>query len=215
MMQLMQGHPLSLRTSLPGRSEFPSLSGNSQPQYQNQSQAIWQRNVQQTPVQRPQQQQQPPPPPPIANQHIPQNQHTNQQRQDMPTVQSTEDIFGGSSHLQNSLDDFRPDTQATSQAIPLRQAQSSSIEDFPPLGRNGTNESEGDPLHPFEAFSPPASFSSQANVSQSRTTNAGVSGNQVNTALSSSALDRHISPGTFGCAFPSIVLGSSALIDME
>ncbi|KAL9128560.1 MAG: hypothetical protein Q9217_002793 [Psora testacea] len=107
---------------LPFDREFPSLSGNSQPQYQNSSQAIWQQRA---PVQRPQQQQNPP-------NHQPQN---NQPRPD-PSSPSNDDMFIGSSHLQGSLDDYRQPGQG--QMPRPGQAPSTSIDEFPPLGRNGT-----------------------------------------------------------------------------
>ncbi|KAL9104396.1 MAG: hypothetical protein Q9163_000654 [Psora crenata] len=161
-------HPLIL---LPD-SEFPSLSGNSQPQYQNSSQAIWQQRA---PVQRPQQ-------PQTAPGHQPQN---NQSRPD-PSSPSNDDMFIGSSHLQGSLDDYRRTAQG--QMPGPRQAPSTSIDDFPPLGRNGTDgmdEQRGGLIQSgaFGSFSNQNAFSPQQDGAQSRQglpTNLGQPGTTAN-----------------------------------
>lgn len=173
------------------QSEFPSLSGNTQAQYQNPSQAIWQRNVQQqTPVQRPQQQQSQH----LANTQASQQQQALQQRQDLST-QNNDDIFTGSNHLQNALDDYRQTGQSSAQGLAARQAQATNIDDFPPLGRNGTTESDHDQRSPFAAFSNSTAFPSQQ--SQIRQSLASAPGSQANDTRSSSVVDRHMSPGAF------------------
>ncbi|KZF25389.1 hypothetical protein L228DRAFT_244216 [Xylona heveae TC161] len=133
-------------------SEFPSLSG-SQPQHQNPSaQAVWanatQRASQHTPVQRPQpqsnvqasssqarqqqtqQQAQPP------QQQQPQSQPT----QPQPPPQQ-DDALSTGSQLSGRLDDYRFGGQGgIGQLSGSSQPQTGSIDEFPPLGRNGTTE---------------------------------------------------------------------------
>ena len=182
---------LSFEGNLTSYSEFPSLSGSSQPQYQNPSQAIWQRNLQQTPVQRPQQQQ-----PHGANSQVSQGPSANQQRQDLSSAQSVEDMFTGSSHLQNSFEDFRQDGQGLGPLTSSRQVPPTNIEDFPPLGRNGTGESESDERNPFGVFSNSTAFSSQANQNQNRQAVIGGPAAQISNARSSSAVDTFGGPSS-------------------
>ena len=195
--RLLSGHSFPMRefyvycTDL--LSEFPSLSGNTQPQYQNPGQAIWQRNVQQTPVQRPQQQQSQPLPVTQASQQP----QSIQQRQDLST-QNNDDIFTGSTHLQNALDDYRHAGQGNAQVLGSRQPQTTNIDDFPPLGRNGTNETDPDQRSPFAAFPNSSTFPTQQSQIRQGLTSAPSS--QTNDTRSSSVVDRHISPGTFTAA---------------
>ena len=118
-------------------SEFPSLSGTSQQQYQNPGQAVWatanQRVTQHTPVQRPQ--------PSQSNAAglapvQPQTHSTQEQLQ-----QSLDDAFFSSTQIGNAMDDYRHGGQGgVGQLSGLHQPQPSSIDDFPPLGRNGHGE---------------------------------------------------------------------------
>ena len=118
------------------RSEFPSLSGAPQPHYQNPGQAVWananQRATQHTPVQRPQQTQ------PTAPGSI-QTQQQSSQGQD-PVQQSLDDAFF-QPQFNTSLDDYRHGGQAgIGQLSNSNQPQTTNIDDFPPLGRNGIGE---------------------------------------------------------------------------
>ncbi|MDI1488692.1 MAG: transcriptional regulator [Ramalina farinacea] len=164
--------------------EFPSLSGNSQAQFQNNTATatnnnpIWQRQTQHTPVQRPGPQQSHINASQQPQQHIPSNQH--------PGSPSHEnDMFMGSSHLQGSLDDYRQ-AGGQGQQIPggMRQPPGQSIDEFPPLGRNGTDGNDND--RGFGAFGAPSAFSSQHDGSARPTLPAGF-GNPPESTRSSSA----------------------------
>lgn len=178
--------------SLSLSSEFPSLSGNSQPQYQPPNQAIWQRNVQQTPVQRPQQQQ----PQHMTNPQASHHQQAIQQRHDL-SPQDNDDMFTGSTHLQNAMNDYQQEGQSAAQIPVSRQSQTTSIEDFPPLGRNGTNDHDHDQRSPFDAFTNSNPFSTQQSQTQARQGLTSAPGSQRNDTRSSSVVDRHMSPGAF------------------
>ena len=161
-----------LRLSLTDDSEFPSLSGNSQPQFQSNNNAIWQRQTQQTPVQRPPQQTH------AATSQLPPTQAH-------PGSPSNEDMFIGSSHLQGSLDDYRQSNQTQ---IPPRQPPSQGVDDFPPLGRNGTDEHSGDQPRAF-------GFSSQSTFGQDASSRPNFA-NPAESTRSSSVVDRTMSPGS-------------------
>ncbi len=168
-------------------SEFPSLSGTSQPQYQNPSQAIWQRAVQQTPVQRPQH---------SNNTQVPQQQQISQPRQGLSSP-THEDMFMGS-HLQGSLEEYRQGAQ--NQNVNSRQPQTTSIDDFPPLGRNGTDENDGDQRGNMMGggaygFPNSGAFAQQQNARHGLPN---TSGNQADSTRSSSVVDRTMSPSTYG-----------------
>ena len=111
-------------------SEFPTLSGTPQSSYQNQSQAIWananQRAVSHTPVQRPQH-------------GIGQVGQQSQQNQTQDSTQNT-DLFPSSSRFGG--DNYHRSGQAMGQMGSSTQPQPGSIEEFPPLGRNGNNEGQ-------------------------------------------------------------------------
>jgi hypothetical protein len=118
-------------------SEFPSLSNNVQPQHQNSSQAIWsnaiQRGSSNSPIpgsitgiaQRPQQ-----------SSGNPQNGTSQNQQQ--------ESQYRSSSRFGANLDEFRSATldNATGQMGNSGQTQSSSVDEFPPLGRSGNGLSD-------------------------------------------------------------------------
>lgn len=184
-------------------SEFPSLSGTSQPQFQNPSQAIWQRAVQQTPVQRPQQHQQH-----SANTQVLQQHHTNQQHQDL-SLQNSDDMFTGSTHLQGALDDYGQGGGA--QIHPPRRPQTTNIEDFPPLGRNGTDENDQDPRGimqnaAYGSFSNANAFSLPQNQPQARHGLPSASGSQTDNTRSSSAVEQNLSPGAFGGLWVNVII---------
>ncbi|KAL8866370.1 MAG: hypothetical protein Q9174_006345, partial [Haloplaca sp. 1 TL-2023] len=123
-------------------SEFPSLSGAPQTQYQNPGQAVWgnsnQRLVQHTPVQRPQQQPAPP------QQNSAQQQAQQSQQPQEHAQQSREALYNGSQFTGNNDDYHRGGQGGIGQLGASSQPQPNSIEDFPPLGRNGTDDSQQD-----------------------------------------------------------------------
>ena len=123
----------SQRFNICDSREFPSLSGAPQPQYQNTGQAVWtnanQRATQQTPVQRPQQPNEPGAP-------QPQSHHLQDQ-----VPQTLDDAFFPTSQLNGTMDDYRHGGQGgVGQLSSSAQPQPGSIEEFPPLGRNGPGD---------------------------------------------------------------------------
>lgn len=127
----------SRRNNLSSNSEFPSLSGAPQPHFQNPGQAVWananQRATQQTPVQRPQQAQV------GASSIFPVQQQLHNPHEQLQ--QSLDDAFFASNQPTATQDDYRHGGQGgVGQLSGSRQAQPSSIDDFPPLGRNGHGE---------------------------------------------------------------------------
>ncbi|MCJ1421366.1 hypothetical protein MMC32_007729 [Xylographa parallela] len=128
---------LNQNTNAKYDSEFPSLSGAPQQQYQNPGQAVWatanQRVTQHTPVQRPQQSQ---PNAPGLVPVQPQPHSTQEQLQ-----QSLDDAFFSSTQISNTMDDYRHGGQGgVGQLSGSHQPQPGSIDDFPPLNRNGHGE---------------------------------------------------------------------------
>lgn len=118
-------------------SEFPSLSGAPQTQYQNPGQAVWgnptQRTTQHTPVQRPQQH-------PISQQS---NAQQPSQSQESPQ-QSREQVYTGS-HMTSSNDDYHRGGQGgMGQLGASTQPQPTNVDEFPPLRRNGNDEDPQD-----------------------------------------------------------------------
>ena len=107
--------------TLTSRSEFPSLSGNQQQQFQAPGQAVWsnQRPAQHAAIQRPQNAQQAPQ---AAHPSSNQGQH--------------EDFFS------SGMDDFRHGNQSGIGQLPssTNNPQPGSVDDFPPLGRMGLGE---------------------------------------------------------------------------
>lgn len=179
-------------------SEFPSLSGTSQPQYQNTSQAIWanQRVAQQTPVQRPQQSHS------VGSQAQQQHQ-ASQQNQDQ-SQRGNDEMYSASSNLQSSLDDHRYGGQTgIGQMSASRQPQSTSVDEFPPLRRNGTDESDSDRRNMmqnagFGGFSNANTFSLPQDQIQSRHGLPSASSSQANNTRSSSVVERLTSPNGMG-----------------
>ena len=177
--------------------DFPTLSGTSQPQHQNTSQTIWAnpRAVQQTPVQRPQHQQQ------TANSQAAQHQQ-NQQSQEH-VRRTNDDMFSPSSHLQSALDDHRYGGASTlDQMQGSRQPQSSSVDDFPPLGRNGTDEADDRrgavQSAGFGGFPSSSTFPSSQDTGQIRNPLPSASTSQANNTRSSSVVNRLTSPNGVG-----------------
>ncbi|KAL8754163.1 MAG: hypothetical protein Q9184_005200 [Pyrenodesmia sp. 2 TL-2023] len=124
-------------------SEFPLLSGNPQTQYQTPGQAVWgnanQRIIQHTPVQRPQQQ-----PPPSQPNNTQQQQHQQHSQAQDQSQQARDDVYPGS-QFNGSNDDYHRGGQGgVGQLGASAQPQPNSVEEFPPLGRNGTNEDQQD-----------------------------------------------------------------------
>ncbi|KAK7541991.1 uncharacterized protein J3D65DRAFT_612213 [Phyllosticta citribraziliensis] len=118
-------------------SEFPSLSGTPQTQHQNnQSQALWSnpsiRSAQHTPVQRPHGQGATPAPP-SAQAIRSQQDHQAQPQDDTSSAHSQ---FGG------GLDDYLYGGQGGVGQLSgaPQQQQQVNIEEFPPLGGNGSGE---------------------------------------------------------------------------
>lgn len=108
-------------------SEFPSLSGAPQSQVQNNNQAFWSGQRQQTPVQRSQ----------AAS-------TGNQQGANQDHVQQNLDDAFFSSTAAGSMDDYRHRGQNGVGQLSSNQPQPGSIDDFPPLGRGGPGEIGGD-----------------------------------------------------------------------
>ena len=134
--------PPALIEQLTTIRDFPTLSGAPQTQFHNPSQAVWanasQRAVQHTPVQRPQQQH------PLNPQNSNQPQQHSQTAQEA-SLQSADDLFTNNSQFQNGLDDYRHGGQSgVGQLSGSGQPQTGNIEDFPPLGRNGNEETGQD-----------------------------------------------------------------------
>lgn len=118
-------------------SEFPSLSGAPQPHFQNPGQAVWananQRATQQTPVQRPQQAQA------GVSSIFPGQQQLHNPHEQLQ--QSLDDAFFTSTQPSGTQDDYRHGGQGgVGQLSGSHQPQPNSIDDFPPLGRNGHGE---------------------------------------------------------------------------
>ncbi|KAI9792218.1 MAG: CCR4-NOT transcription complex subunit 2 [Candelina submexicana] len=125
-----------LTLDISSRSEFPSLSSGPQPQHQNSSaQAVWAnatQRAQQTPVQRPQQQ------PSTTQASIPPQQ---QQHQHFQQQAQQDEPFPSVSQFASALDDYRSGGQSgVGQLSGSAQPQTGSIDEFPPLGRNGNGD---------------------------------------------------------------------------
>ena len=183
-------------------SEFPSLSGAPQTQYQNPGQAVWananQRAVQHMPVQRPQQQHS------VNQQASAQTQQQNQQTQE-PLQQNSEDLFSTASQFSSGLDDYRHGGQSgVGQLSSSGQPQTGNIEEFPPLGRNGNEEAEQDrrgslmQSAAFGGFSNADAFSVPQNSAQSRHGLPNIPNNQGDNGRPSVLVDRILSPSSLG-----------------
>ncbi|KAI4089555.1 MAG: hypothetical protein LQ344_005270 [Seirophora lacunosa] len=180
-------------------SEFPSLSGNHQTQYQNPGQAVWgqsnQRGIQHTPVQRPQPQQ-PPPQQPNAQQ---QQQHQQSSQVQEQAQQSREDLYPGT-QFTGSNDEYRRGGQGgIGQLGASGQPQPNSIEEFPPLGRNGTddNQDRRGSLMQSAAFGGFANaFTLPSNQNQTRRGIPSSQSSQPDSGRSSTLVERLTSPNS-------------------
>ncbi|KAL8710629.1 MAG: hypothetical protein Q9220_004853 [cf. Caloplaca sp. 1 TL-2023] len=123
-------------------SEFPSLSGAPQTQYQNPGQAVWgnpnPRIAQHTPVQRPQQQH------PVAQQANSQQQPPQTSQAQEQPQQSRESMFSSTQPTSSNDDYHRGGQGGIGQLGASTRPQPSNVEDFPPLGRNGLDENQQD-----------------------------------------------------------------------
>lgn len=183
------------------QSEFPSLSGAPQTQYQNPGQAVWansnQRIVQHTPVQRPQQQQ-PAPLQPNSQSQLPQPSQVQESPQ-----QSRESVYTGSQYTSNNDDYHRGGQGGVGQLGTSAQPQPSSVEEFPPLGRHGTDDSQHDRRGSlmqnaaFGGFSSSNAFSLPSNQDQAPHRLPSAQGSQPDSSSRSSTLvDRMMSPSS-------------------
>ena len=183
--------------------EFPSLSGAPQPQYSNPSQAVWanasQRAIQHTPVQRPQQQHagnaQ-------ASAQLPPQQ--NQQSQDVPPS-TADDIFSANSRFSSGIDEYRHGGQGgIGQLSGPSQPQPGNIEEFPPLGKNGNDDSRHDPRGAlmqnaaFGGFSNANSFISAPNAIQTRHGITNIPSSHADAGRTAILGDRNFSPNDVG-----------------
>ncbi|KAL9601459.1 MAG: hypothetical protein Q9219_002525 [cf. Caloplaca sp. 3 TL-2023] len=197
-------------------SEFPSLSGTPQTHFQNPGQAVWgnsnQRIIQHTPVHRPQQQA--PAPPPNNTQQ--QSQQTSQAQEQ--SHQSRDDIYSASQFASSSDDYHRGGPGGMGQLGGSTQPQPSSIEEFPPLGRNGTDDSQHDrqsslmPNAAFGGFSNSSTFSLPPGHSHIRH---GLQDNPPDNTRSSSIVDRITSPSALSFHSSSNRLGLASSMDHD
>ena len=192
---------VSWRSSLPG-SEFPSLSGNAQTHYQNPGQAIWananQRAVQHTPVQRPQQQH-----PTSVQASTQQQQQQGLQGQEHSPL-GTDTLFSTRLQFSSTLDDYRHGGQVgVGQLSGTSQPQTGNIEEFPPLGRNGNDESSQDrrgslmQSAAFGSFSSSNNFNLPHNNVHNRQGLSTTASTQIDRG-SATLADRIMSPSTMG-----------------
>ena len=193
-----------------GYSEFPSLSGTSQPQYANPSQAIWananQRAIQHTPVQRPQQQQH------LVNQQATTQSSQSQQNQQPQDSQpqNNDELFSPMSRFAGGLEDYRHGGQGgVGQLSGSGQPQTGNIEEFPPLGRNGNDDAGHDQRGSlmqnaaFGGFSSASAFNLSSNPVQNRHGLPNASSSQSENSRASTLANRSLSPNHrgFGGAF--------------
>ena len=188
--------------NIDNHSEFPSLSGAPQPQYQNPGQAVWananQRAVQRTPVQRPQQQQQ------ASSQPLAQQQAPTQQPPDH-SQQPSEEWFTTASQFTAGLDDYRHGGQGgVGQLSGSTQPQPGNIEEFPPLSRNGNGENGHDRRGSlmqnaaFGGYPSESVFAPQPNPVQNRHSLSNTTISQLDNVRSTNLIDRIVSPTTLG-----------------
>ena len=187
--------------------EFPSLSGAAQTHYQTPGQAVWananQRAVQHNPVQRPQQQHS------LTGQGNTQPQQQQQQQQhglqgQDHSQQGTENPFSTGSQFTSSLDDYRHGGQGgVGQLSGIGRPETGNIEEFPPLGRNGTDENGQDRRGSlmqnaaFGGFSNPNNFNLPQNSAQNRQGLSSAPTSQIERG-SATLADRIMSPNHMG-----------------
>jgi CCR4-NOT transcription complex subunit 2 len=124
-------HEQRLTVDINDQSEFPSLSGApQQAQPQNPSHAVWgQRSTQQTTAQRQQQV--------VSQAQSAAPQSTQAQSRQSSQTSSHDDVFPSSAQFSSGLDEFRQGSQGIGgQMSAGSQPQTGSIDEFPPLGRN-------------------------------------------------------------------------------
>ncbi|KAI4113547.1 MAG: hypothetical protein LQ338_008157 [Usnochroma carphineum] len=199
-------------------SEFPSLSGNPQTQFQNPGQAVWgnsnQRIIQHTPVQRPQQQ----PPPHQSNT---QQQHQQSSQSQEQPQQPRDDLYSGSQFAGGNDDYHRGGQGGIGQLGASAQPQPGSIEEFPPLGRNGTDENQHDRRGSlmqnaaFGGFSSSTAFSLPPNQNQSRQGLPNSQSSQPDSGRSSTLVDRITSPSSLSFASSSNRQGLSSAAEQD
>lgn len=113
-------------------------------------------------------------------------------------------MFSPSSHLPNAMDDHRYGGSGTLGQLPTsRQPQPTNVDDFPPLGRNGTDENDdrrGSILQNsgFGGFASSNAFSVPPDQAQARNAMPSASSSHANNTRSSSAVDRLTSPNGIG-----------------
>lgn len=178
-------------------SEFPLLSGNPQTQYQTPGQAVWgnanQRIIQHTPVQRPQQQ------PPPSQPNNTQQQHQQPSQAQDQSQQARDDLYPGS-QFNGSNDDYHRGGQGgVGQLGASAQPQPNSVEEFPPLGRNGTDEDQQDRRGSLMQNAAFGGFSNSTqlflpNQSQARQGLPSAQSNQSDAGRSSTLVERLASP---------------------
>ena len=173
------------------RSEFPSLGGGPQPQYQNPGQAVWananQRATQQIPVQRPQHQSITTP---GAN---PSQQQQSSQTQDQGQ-QSLDDTFF-SNQFGGSLDGYRRGSQGIGQHSSSNQPQATSIDEFPPLNRNEHGEISQDRRGTLIQNAVSGGYGGASNFAQASNH---LSSRQTDSYAPSTAVNRILSPTNNG-----------------
>ena len=184
-------------------SEFPSLSGAPQTQFSNPSQAIWanasQRAIQHTPVQRPQQQHSTNP---QVTAQLPPQQNQQSQDASQPTA---DELFSPSSRFSTGIDEYRHGGQGgMGQLSGSSQPQTGNIDEFPPLGRNGNDESGHDPRGSlmqnaaFGGFSNANAFVSAPNSIQTRHGITNIPGSHTDTGRPTVLIGRNFSPNEVG-----------------
>ncbi len=112
-------------------------------------------------------------------------------------------MFTGSSHLQSALEDHRyGGTGSLGQISASRQPQATSVDDFPPLGRNGTDETDerrgAIQNAGYGGFSNTNAFSLPSDQGQVRNPLPSASSSQANNTRSSSVVDRLTSSNGLG-----------------
>ena len=173
------------RFNVNDHSEFPSLGGGPQPQYQNPGQAVWananQRATQQIPVQRPQHQS-------VTTPSASTQQQQPSQAQDQ-SQQALEDAFSFS-QFSNSLDEYRQASQGINQHSSSNQPQGTSIDEFPPLNRNEHVEAGQDrrgsliPNSVSGGYGGPSNFAQPSNHLSNRPTESYAPNSAINRILS-------------------------------
>lgn len=151
------------------------------------------------PVQRPQQQH---PVNPHAAAQLPQQQ--SQQPQDAPPS-TADDPYSANSRFSSGVDEYRHGGQGgMGQLSGSSQPQTGNIDEFPPLGRNGNDDSGHDPRGSlmqsaaFGGFSNANAFVSAPNPVQNRHGITNIPSSHADTGRSAALVDRNFSPNDVG-----------------